>query len=332
MPDALSKTVPIWCAVLNRLLFPEWTHVHQLHTPRSAVSLSEYAQIEARIEEFVRSAQSLQLDISALRASVKQPLVPFWITPDFEDVNSGTPSKYNTVICCTASRRVEGTEASENGYIQGAADDHEAWSQSLTPALFWAYSEELLEMPEEDISGFVHRYQAEDDITGCNSSHAVRITPTSLYIGALSDNAHKNPYDSLIIISDKEQFLLGGYENQGENGPPILHVQCKPGKLGSRALRTHLEQIIAFVTPLFSSKRMPRTLITCHDCKDLSIGVALAILCLFYDDYGEPRSTASWASIDKTMIRQRLAKITTVKPDANPSKATLQSVHAFLMP
>ena len=37
-------------------------------------------------------------------------------------------------------------------------------------------------------------------------------------------------------------------------------------------------------------------------------------------------------SIDKALIRRRLATITTAKPDANPSRSTLQSVHSFLMP
>jgi tRNA A64-2'-O-ribosylphosphate transferase len=35
--------------------------------------------------------------------------------------------------------------------------------------------------------------------------------------------------------------------------------------------------------------------------------------------------------MDKQFIRQRLAWIITSKPDANPSRATLQSVNAFLL-
>ena len=41
---------------------------------------------------------------------------------------------------------------------------------------------------------------------------------------------------------------------------------------------------------------------------------------------------ATSMSIDKALIRRRLATITTAKPDANPSRSTLQSVHSFLMP
>lgn len=53
MPDALSKTIPIWCCVLNRTIFAE-TGPHELSTPPSAVSESEHAQIEKRMDGFVR--------------------------------------------------------------------------------------------------------------------------------------------------------------------------------------------------------------------------------------------------------------------------------------
>ena len=333
MPDALSKTVPIWCAVLNRLLFPERIDMHHLHTPKSTVGMSEHAQMDAKLKDFLRDAVSLQLDMLALRASVQKPLVPSWITPAFEDMSAGNLVEYNQIICCTASRRVEGAELSENGYIQGAADDHEGWSHGLTPSMFWAHSGELLEMPEEDIPNFVRHHLAVDEMDGGNGGHALRIMSTNLHISALVTATSRDLYDGLISISDQEDPLLSkNDENKGKNRPLTLHVPCRSGKLGSRALRTHLEQVINFLTPLFSSKKSPTILITCHDGKDLSVGVALAILCLFYDDDGQPNSTTSGPPIDKTMIRQRLAKITTAKPDANPSRATLQSVHAFLMP
>lgn len=43
------------------------------------------------------------------------------------------------------------------------------------------------------------------------------------------------------------------------------------------------------------------------------------------------RKTSS-TSIGKSLVRRRLAAITIAKPDANPSRSTLQSVHSFLMP
>lgn len=57
MPDALSKTVPIWCAVMNRLLFPEMPESHLLQTPSCVVGRSEHAQIEAELGSFVEAAK-----------------------------------------------------------------------------------------------------------------------------------------------------------------------------------------------------------------------------------------------------------------------------------
>ena len=53
IPDALSKTVPIWCAVINAailLKFPEEVDKQNwdvsLHTPPTSVSRQEHDQIE----------------------------------------------------------------------------------------------------------------------------------------------------------------------------------------------------------------------------------------------------------------------------------------------
>jgi hypothetical protein len=55
MPDALSKTIPIWSAVLNRALFPSETAYHAVALPPDYLGASEEAQIESRIEGFVYS-------------------------------------------------------------------------------------------------------------------------------------------------------------------------------------------------------------------------------------------------------------------------------------
>ena len=57
MPDALSKTVPIWCVVLNRLLFEDRPDSHELRVPEDAVGASERSQIESRIDGLVNDAK-----------------------------------------------------------------------------------------------------------------------------------------------------------------------------------------------------------------------------------------------------------------------------------
>lgn len=57
MPDALSKTIPIWCAVLNRALFPTQTAYHAVQLPPNYLGESEESQIASRIDGFVHSLQ-----------------------------------------------------------------------------------------------------------------------------------------------------------------------------------------------------------------------------------------------------------------------------------
>lgn len=55
MPDALSKTIPTWCCVINRAVFgtPRKDEM-RLFTPPQAVGESEHAQMEKRIDGFVQ--------------------------------------------------------------------------------------------------------------------------------------------------------------------------------------------------------------------------------------------------------------------------------------
>ena len=57
MPDALSKTIPIWCAVINQLLFGETDGIHELSTPKDIVGASEHAHIEALLHGFVEDVK-----------------------------------------------------------------------------------------------------------------------------------------------------------------------------------------------------------------------------------------------------------------------------------
>lgn len=53
MPDALSRTVPIWCAVINGLLF----RTKEIFLPRQVVGESEEEQIQDRLEGWLKDAE-----------------------------------------------------------------------------------------------------------------------------------------------------------------------------------------------------------------------------------------------------------------------------------
>jgi tRNA A64-2'-O-ribosylphosphate transferase len=57
MPDALSKTVPFWCCVINRAVFGgerKGDEAMDLFTPPTAVSESEHTLMERRVDGFVQ--------------------------------------------------------------------------------------------------------------------------------------------------------------------------------------------------------------------------------------------------------------------------------------
>ncbi|KAJ3270853.1 hypothetical protein HDU76_011117, partial [Blyttiomyces sp. JEL0837] len=97
IPDSLSKTVPIWCVVVNRAILKyrqsttttastrdddgDWDV--RLHVPPGSVSESEKLQIEERLDEFVDKVLASQnCHIPYLSSILKKPLRPIWLTPD----------------------------------------------------------------------------------------------------------------------------------------------------------------------------------------------------------------------------------------------------------
>ncbi|KAF1851173.1 tRNA A64-2'-O-ribosylphosphate transferase [Cucurbitaria berberidis CBS 394.84] len=324
MPDALSKTVPIWCCVVNRAIFGE---KHELFTPPQAVSESEHAQIEKRIEGLVHQFLDIcKPNIPNLRAKLQKPLRPIWVTQQ-SSLSSSPPSfpGFHSIVLCTASRRVRGAEGSENGYIQGAADDHEAWAQGLTPTLFWKNKDLLMGTSEEDAPSLIERLISEKD---GSSAVMTLIKPTSqLYISS-SQNVDLGGFNVVISCTPEP---LSPTSLKDANVQHYLHLKCQTGKLGSRDLRSQLPRLLTFFTSFPAHPN--NILVCCPTSKDLSVGTALAILCLYADDAGQLdlKKRMEAKGINKAFIKQRLSWITTSNPALNPSRATLQSVNAVLL-
>lgn len=322
MPDALSKTIPIWCAVINRFLFSTQIQHHELYTPPQIVSDSEHEQMTALLPTFLQALQALNLPLEELKSKLQQPLRPMWVTPETELLSTTTMFEdFHPVVCCTASRRVAGGEMSEGGYIQGAGDDTENWAHGLTPQIFWSNKDMLLSTTEFDLPEVIERLVGE---TGSSVGQRMRrVAPCSrLSVGPIS--AVETMSSALTIV------LLSKITDQStwRTSPTRMDVGLGHTKLGSRNLRTALPTIINFLAS--SPAQTQDIVVACETGKDLSIGVALAILCLFCDEKGGLQDRRE-QRVDKDFIRGRMSWISTALPDANPNRATLQSVNAFLM-
>lgn len=194
----------------------------------------------------------------------------------FHPTDLGKGNDYNLLVLCSASKRVHGAEISEGGYIQGAGDDSEAWAHGLTPPVFWAHKSELLSRPEEELPELIegltrtHREQSSD-------SQATLIAPTrNLFIGQ-SDPGLTGLYDLVIDCNSN----AGTAENSKQ-----LNLGCISSKQGGRDLRNHLDKVRAFIESQLGSNPSQSLLVMCESGKDLSAGVLLSIICLFYNDAG----------------------------------------------
>jgi tRNA A64-2'-O-ribosylphosphate transferase len=363
MPDALSTTIPIWCAVINRALLPNHPLSSNLFLP-PYLSASTHSQILALIPSFLASLKELNL---TLPKSLTKPLRPLWITQesslpvsldsDEEDENDSEINHQNVifedfrpVICCTASRRVIGSEVDEGGYIQGAGDDTENWALGLTPDVFWSNTTALLSSPEADLPDLIIRLVEEAKVkrqAGEGSQAALPRKQLTPHISVrplstshdLSTPPVKQEDECLILLTDasptpKESWI---------QSPTHIRVDLGKHKTASRNLRLALPEICSFSATFLQkhhsasdssadeNKQPPQIVVACDSGKDLSVGVALALSCYLFDDQGNFRMPDENASFTKTMVKIRLGTIMTVYPEANPSRTTLQSVNSFLM-
>lgn len=253
-------------------------------------------------------------------------MLPVWVTHTTGLTPALDNRDYYPVVLCTASRHLPSDVAAETGYVQGAADDHESWALGLTPLLYWAHKPQLLRCPEDDLPDLIAGLVNQTPVPHTPSSAAL-IRPTSnLFVGS----------DAVIIGVENHQTL---HIRINEKNPPDdvldgpcrrLELTCPPGKIGSRALRHELTKVAPFLE--HHGTASARVLITCTTGLDHSIGVALAVLCLYLVNFKlvfEP--SREKPRLGKDIIKQRLGVIMQSIPSANPSRATLQSVNAFLL-
>ncbi|TKA78043.1 hypothetical protein B0A55_02133 [Friedmanniomyces simplex] len=307
MPDALSKTVPIWIAVLNRLLFPQESGYHVLHTPSDVVSPSEHSQIEARIPAFVESLRELSIDANRLWSTLVKPMRPVWITP--------------------ASNRMSEGSHNVSNYVQGAADDSESWALGLGPDTFWANTDLLMTTPESELPPLIEGIVSEtSEITSMRPPTLIKPSNSIWVANNAGAEMMYAGFDVVICCSVSASTVLAKALNDR-----YIHLASSTGKNGSRQLRTELPKLQILPTMLFPDSKI---LVTCETGRDLAVGVALAILCSLYGSDSTLRLQSTGerpGHMSKTLIKHRLSWIMVSMPDAAPSRATLQSVNAYLM-
>ncbi|KAF8905037.1 initiator tRNA phosphoribosyl transferase-domain-containing protein [Gymnopilus junonius] len=280
IPDALSKTVPIWCAVINRALLirhingipnvqiSDWDIA--LYTPPSTVSLQEHNQIELRLDEWARLLAASSFSLPPL----PYPLRPVWITPATTAFPTIPTSEsrhggFLPIVCVSASKQIDqGVERRTSGfsYIQGSGDDHELWGMGLSPELFWGHYEELLK---------ADRARLPEIVSQIVSGQRLSSSPCAIH----------TVLQHLAIV----YLILAPAPDQSSLPPSTkttLYVPVIPGKKGQTDfLQSVLPQSIECIRQHLADNQ--NICVACESGKDLSVGVILAAIQLFFTDDGK---------------------------------------------
>ncbi|KZS87757.1 initiator tRNA phosphoribosyl transferase [Sistotremastrum niveocremeum HHB9708] len=357
LPDALSKTVPIWCATINRAIQIRGCPLNwdsDLYTPPSVVSQSEHTQIETFIDGWARDLLASFYDLPRLL----KPLRPIWITPEttrLPVIDSDGP--FYPVICISASRVMEaGTNLREGGftYVQGAGDDHETWSKGITPDLFWKHRSELVQTDRDGIDQLISRILSSKPSPSDSSHQPAEKIPVESILSNITPVKHVNSCLSIAKLSsfDVERFsdlilpdnttafilisptpppsLLTNPVTYPSTSNILLH-HLPPGKKGQLSFLTSLlPTCLPFIGRNLHDKN--KILIACESGKDASVGLALAALQLYFNNLGDPiEGDIGEVDVSKASLQMRLQWIVASRPEANPSRTTLKRVNEYLM-
>lgn len=296
MPDAASKTIPIWCAVLNRANgfdTPLWL-------PPAIVSKSEKEQIEAKLGEFV---DLLVKTVDKSMYNMSKPLRPLWFNHGdvFLEEAPAFPQDYHTIIICTASFPAQDGQNSIRGgvsYVQGAADDHELWAGNLTPELFWSHKE-------------LHELTTDTSIRAMIES----LRPAEF------EKPQMTTLTKYLTLANRE--IAGGPTiDLRENSSSKWAIPA--GKKGARLLSNHLNPICDYF-----QTNGPYVTILDNDNSDAGVAVALMLDSLFFTESGEPVGSRRSSHVPKDEVSRRLAKIAATTQGA-PSRTTMNIIGAFL--
>jgi tRNA A64-2'-O-ribosylphosphate transferase len=262
-PDALAKTVPIWCAVINAAVWQIAERPQDAEQSDSAgvalppwVPPNEAAAIGARTPCWV--AQLLELvPVAEVRALapvlVAKPLRCLWLSQ--ESPLWGLPDAdalpFTPIVCVSASaplcghgQRQSHSSGAGSGtgfvYVPGAGDDEESWARGLTPLLFWANHARLLSAADDELQRAVeelvalHR-QSLPELVTCALRAAqpvLRARATGMHdlppqgVGHVRSGAAASlgPPDHLLRLGDATRIAVASFAALHAHGPALWGI------------------------------------------------------------------------------------------------------------
>ena len=147
-PDALSKTIPIWATVMNRLFCADGADgviLPDIISERESRELRE--TVERKINDWVELAKSVLpehlLELAKQKHNKPKKIIPIFVSSrDSFDASVLMDDSTIKIICVSAGS--SNSSHTDDTYILGAGDDEEMWSIGLTAEMFWNQPGEFL--------------------------------------------------------------------------------------------------------------------------------------------------------------------------------------------
>ncbi|KAK4698712.1 tRNA A64-2'-O-ribosylphosphate transferase, partial [Phenoliferia sp. Uapishka_3] len=359
-PDALSKTVPIWCAVLNKvrvMLLPPtsnnsdvdsqgWIDDGKLWTLPSAIGRSEHSQIDAKVEMFAERLKNSAYDFTSLLA-LRKPLRPIFVSPASVLAVSlaSSYSRFMPIVLASASKLATEQDGLERAggytYVQGSGDDHEAWSKGLTAPLFWENAFQILAASRDDIDSVIFRIVADapgQSLAALSLTSAKEIRSTSIFseFSTESKPAAQPSTFHLVIIAAPGVLATSPEPLPPASQSDIVTIHARTGKSGYRGFFTSIEEpLVRSAEALGRGDYLRISVATSESQSDANdLGVALLLILLVQNfDHNEVafERDAERPRVTKDTVRTRLQWFLEVYPDINPSRNILNRVNEYLM-
>ncbi len=150
-PDALSKTIPIWASVMNRLFCADGANGDESVILPNVISERESRElretVERKINDWVELAKSVLpehlLELAKQKHNKPKRIIPIFVSSrDSFDASVLMDDSTIKIICVSAGS--SNTTHTDDTYILGAGDDEEMWSHGLTAEMFWNQPGEFL--------------------------------------------------------------------------------------------------------------------------------------------------------------------------------------------
>lgn len=279
-PDSLSKTIPIWCSVINNVVYQyqrnenpnieiEWDL--EFHSIPTAVSNSEKEQIKKLIPSFVEKLLNTKTNFKKMQSLVKKPLRPLWIHPSSLILSDGPvwtekeliDLPFIPIVCVSASisfsqdlNMFQTTPVfplpNTFNYVQGAADDSETWAPGFTSTHFWLINDQINDaISVQDLEDLIKeklKTKVNFESPNYGSNHFEWIGKTKIAIGSRHAGNPIRCFENFdfVINCGSEQF-----EGMGKN---YLYLDIPEGKKGQRQFFQNIDIALNAVKNILGKK------------------------------------------------------------------------------